>query len=878
VTINAVRIDGLKVTRRDVAERALGRLGGQPYDPAVARGAAARLAQLGVFSRAEFTGLEGGAQWQNGTLAYKVEEPRYNRFEGAAGVQSDGNLVGLANLELGNLLGTARATALGWQSRGPGRSDFRARYTEPFVLGLPFRFEATLHQELQDSTFTRTRWGARLGYALGTGDRIDVGLEEEHVVQPRGAVSNADLQNTVFAYERDGRDDLVSPRRGTRVRTTGTGVFKRETLRPTRPGEGAETQRSNAGIADLRAETHRRVRASTGLALELWGSGRFSSQRVFADYERTPVGGAATLRGHDEEEFRVDRVALSRLEYRWFPSATGERVSLFWDHALHVHARGRHRFRRQHDRRPRRDRERGRHRRGPAAARRGRAGGRGLRRGARPRLPRWPHPPAARERVLMGLVERVERAFLAGGALARAWPRWEERPGQRAFAMEVAATLERGGVLLAEAPTGVGKSLAYLLPAVLHAVEHGERVVVATCTRSLQDQLHERDVPAPARRPGHRSAVRGAQGEAELPLPARTRAGVAREDDAHDAEAPANVFAPAHEPRASAGTSLEHELLESLREWAARDPSGDLDRFDAFDGDAFRRLRTRVATDPAACTAATCRRGRECFWLRARRRAAEARLVIVKPRAARSRRGARTGLLPPYDVLIVDESHRLEGRPQLAARACGLAPPDRGAAAAHRHVLRRPPRHGAARARACIRAAAARRPPGARAAARRVGAGWTRAPRPRARTRTRCSRGSPWPRARAMAATPPRAPPRHGGAARRDPPAARGGARARARIRGRPAAGGDGRAAHAGRRRRPGRGGRRVDRRAGDGQRALDGRARRPRGARRCGRPRLGLLALAGRASRAWPSSTARRCGWASTRAGWSRTARGRRC
>jgi outer membrane protein assembly factor BamA len=329
-----VRIDGLKVTRRDVAERSLGRVTGQAYDPAAARGAAARLAQLGVFSRAEFTGLEGGPQWQTGTLAYRVEEPRYNRFEGAAGVQSDGNLVGLANLELGNLLGTARATALGWQSRGPGRSDFRARYTEPFVLGLPFRFEAALHQELQDSTYTRTRWGAKLGYALGTGDHIDVGLEEERVVQPRGAVSNASLQNTVFSYERDGRDDLVSPRRGSRVRTSGTGVFKRETLRPAHPGEGAETQHSNAGIADVRAETHRRVRPSTGLALELWGSGRFSSQRVLADYERTPVGGATTLRGHDEEEFRVDRLALSRLEYRWFPSGSGERVSVFWDHAL----------------------------------------------------------------------------------------------------------------------------------------------------------------------------------------------------------------------------------------------------------------------------------------------------------------------------------------------------------------------------------------------------------------------------------------------------------------------------------------------------------------------------------------------------------------
>ena len=159
-TVEKTEGDGLKVTRRDVAERALGRLTNQPYDPTVARGAAARLAQLGVFSRAEYTGLSGGPQWQTGTLAYKVEEPRYNRFEGAAGVQSDKSIVGLANLQMGNLLGTARATTLGWQSRGPGRSDFRADYTEPFVFGLPFRFEAALHQELQDSTYTRTRWGA----------------------------------------------------------------------------------------------------------------------------------------------------------------------------------------------------------------------------------------------------------------------------------------------------------------------------------------------------------------------------------------------------------------------------------------------------------------------------------------------------------------------------------------------------------------------------------------------------------------------------------------------------------------------------------------------------------------------------------------------
>jgi len=332
VKVSGVRIDGLQITRRDVAERALGKFTGQVYDPAAARAGAARLAQLGVFSRSEFVAIEGGTQWTAGTLAYRVEEPRYNRFEGAVGVQGQAGLVGLLSLELGNLLGTARSAELGWRSRGVGRTDFRMRYAEPYLAGLPFRLELALDQELQDSTYTRTRWGGRLAHVLGSGDRIDLGLEGERVVQTRGEVSRADLQNTQFGYERDGRDDLVSPRRGTRLRISGTGVTKREILRAPLPGSPA-SRRSNAGIADVRLDLNRPLRAGSGLSLELWGAGRFSSDRVLSDYERFPVGGAATLRGHDEEAFRVDRVAVSRFELRGFPGSAGERVSLFWDHA-----------------------------------------------------------------------------------------------------------------------------------------------------------------------------------------------------------------------------------------------------------------------------------------------------------------------------------------------------------------------------------------------------------------------------------------------------------------------------------------------------------------------------------------------------------------
>jgi len=332
VKVSGVRIDGLQITRRDVAERALGKFTGQVYDPAAARAGAARLAQLGVFSRSEFVAIEGGPQWTAGTLAFRVEEPRYNRFEGAVGVQGQAGLVGLLSLELGNLLGTARSAELGWRSRGVGRTDFRMRYAEPYLAGLPFRLELALDQELQDSTYTRTRWGGRLAHVLGSGDRIDLGLEGERVVQTRGVVSRAELQNTQFGYERDGRDDLVSPRRGSRLRISGTGVTKREILRAPVPGEPA-SRRSNAGVADVRLDLNRPLRTGSGLSLDLWGAGRFSSDRVLSDYERYPVGGATTLRGHDEEAFRVDRVALSRFELRWVPGRAGERVSLFWDHA-----------------------------------------------------------------------------------------------------------------------------------------------------------------------------------------------------------------------------------------------------------------------------------------------------------------------------------------------------------------------------------------------------------------------------------------------------------------------------------------------------------------------------------------------------------------
>jgi ATP-dependent DNA helicase DinG len=89
-------------------------------------------------------------------------------------------------------------------------------------------------------------------------------------------------------------------------------------------------------------------------------------------------------------------------------------------------------------------------------------------------------PPVSRTALLRG---KVEAAFADDGPLARAIEQYEPRDGQRHMARAVAAVLADGGVLLAEAGTGTGKTMAYLVPAILS----GERILVSTGTKNLQE-------------------------------------------------------------------------------------------------------------------------------------------------------------------------------------------------------------------------------------------------------------------------------------------------------------------------------------------------------------------------------------------------------
>src|SRR5919204_244224 len=89
------------------------------------------------------------------------------------------------------------------------------------------------------------------------------------------------------------------------------------------------------------------------------------------------------------------------------------------------------------------------------------------------------------------LIDAVRRVFGADGPLARTIPHFEPRAGQVEMATAVARVFDEGGVLLAEAGTGTGKTLAYLVPAILSR----ERVLISTATKNLQEQIFFKDIP-----------------------------------------------------------------------------------------------------------------------------------------------------------------------------------------------------------------------------------------------------------------------------------------------------------------------------------------------------------------------------------------------
>lgn len=264
----------------------------------------------------------------------------------------------------------------------------------------------------------------------------------------------------------------------------------------------------------------------------------------------------------------------------------------------------------------------------------------------------WVVEPKAKRRV--GVDPATVRGFFEE-ALPGILPGWEPRPGQVDMALRVAVALDEGGVVVLEAGTGTGKSLAYLVPAALWAMANEDRVMVSTYTRTLQAQLLADDLPLVTRALGPALKVALLKGRNNYLCRRRLEGALAESED-------------------------EPDLLR-LRDWVASTPTGDV----ADAGfDLPEELWERVESDADQTLRARCPHFNRCFYYEARRALAGAHVGVVNHALlladlALKQDSGGVGVLPAFSRVVLDEGHHLEeaatsaGAVRVSARAVSRA-------------------------------------------------------------------------------------------------------------------------------------------------------------------------------------------------------------
>src|SRR5213592_3731605 len=249
-------------------------------------------------------------------------------------------------------------------------------------------------------------------------------------------------------------------------------------------------------------------------------------------------------------------------------------------------------------------------------------------------------------------VGRVHAFFSEKGPLSKA-TNFEFRPQQQEMAARVAQALEEERHLVVEAGTGVGKSLAYLTPAILFALERHKKAIVSTHTINLQEQLLYKDIPILKK---------------ILPV----------EFDAALMKGRQNYLCPRRLERAlqqqnELFTGPEQNELTRLAEWARTTRDGSLSDLSV---EPDPKVWTQVCSEPHICTGKSCGQQSNCFYQQARKRLLSSDVIVINHTLLFMLLGSpdqqeerESGYLFPNDFIIFDEAHTVE---QVASRQIGV--------------------------------------------------------------------------------------------------------------------------------------------------------------------------------------------------------------
>jgi ATP-dependent DNA helicase DinG len=244
------------------------------------------------------------------------------------------------------------------------------------------------------------------------------------------------------------------------------------------------------------------------------------------------------------------------------------------------------------------------------------------------------------------LREDVARVFAPGGAIANALPGFEARGAQRQMAAAVADVFAEGGVLLAEAGTGTGKTLAYLVPAILSR----QRVLISTGTKNLQEQIFFKDLPVLRDSLGVPFSATYMKGRANYLC--LHRFGELRDMGVHSRD--------------------EAHYVELIDAWRKDTETGDRSEIEDLPEDLS--FWNDISASAENCIGSECPQYQECFVTKMRQRAAESDVVIVNHHLlcadAAVRQSAYGEVIPSCGYAIVDEAHQLE---DVATQYFGIA-------------------------------------------------------------------------------------------------------------------------------------------------------------------------------------------------------------
>jgi ATP-dependent DNA helicase DinG len=252
-------------------------------------------------------------------------------------------------------------------------------------------------------------------------------------------------------------------------------------------------------------------------------------------------------------------------------------------------------------------------------------------------------------------VGAVRAFFTEGGALSRVVDGYEPRDGQRRMAEAVANVVSDGGTLIAEAGTGTGKTLAYLIPAILS----GHRVLVSTGTKNLQEQIFYKDLPALQKALGR-------------PFTATLMKGRSNYLCRHRWQIYKDGIDGDRSPNARLIDVGDRTFLPIVDAWANATETGD--RAELRDIPEDLPMWKEIAAEASACLGTQCPRYGDCFVTLMRQRAADSDVVIVNHHLlcadASVRQDAYGEVIPACPTLVVDEAHQLE---DVATQYFGIA-------------------------------------------------------------------------------------------------------------------------------------------------------------------------------------------------------------